>query len=249
MVSFYFGHHKCGSQFFRSLISGIVGPDKHFPYNTIRPISPVELVYIDELDIDNLEVRICKAQETPGSVVSIINTTPRVIDIIEKLCPDYRAFNVVRDPRELLISCYFDHRDSHPISYKDFWHWPELELTKQRLEELNEEDGILFEMKHVFDKIIQVQFNELQPKLDPQKVLTVKLEDYIESPVLTLQSIVDFVHLDAANIDFENVISSGRRHKTDSKRGGWKDVATDNIKNIFYARYKTILTNFQYSNS
>ena len=202
---------------------------------------------IDELDLDNLEERISLAKDKDNCVVSIINTTPKIIDTIEDLCPDYRAFHIVRDPRELLISCYFDHRDSHPTSCS-IWHWPELELTKQRLNELSEVDGVLFEMQHIFDKIMQVQYNALLPKLDPQKVMTMKIEDFIKTPLESLQAIMRFLNVDTTNSDLEKIINNGRRHKTKSKPGGWEDVATPIVEELFYSRYKQILTNFGYPN-
>ena len=54
---------------------------------------------------------------------------------------DVNAIHIVRDPRDVIVSGYFSHRNSHPTEG-----WPTLMAHRQALQAASEDEGILLEM-------------------------------------------------------------------------------------------------------
>jgi len=170
IYKFYFGHHKCGSVSMRKLLELGFLESLVYSYKSKRR---VELINIDEHELASLDQRIKDYKD--GQVIAICNFTKKIHKHILGLGIDYKAFQVVRNPRDLLISCYHDHQlGRHSASGKN-WFWPSLAKTQGQLAKLNLEDGISYEMENIFNTICQNQFFE-EAKRD-KNILTVKLED------------------------------------------------------------------------
>ena len=56
--------------------------------------------------------------------------------------PLYRGFHVVRDPRDVIVSAYFSHKNSHPTD-----EWPELMAHRERLQTVSKPEGLYLEME------------------------------------------------------------------------------------------------------
>ncbi len=56
--------------------------------------------------------------------------------------PSFMGLHVVRDPRDILVSSYFSHRNSHPTTL-----WPELAIHRKELQALSEAEGLLLELE------------------------------------------------------------------------------------------------------
>jgi hypothetical protein len=56
--------------------------------------------------------------------------------------PPHRAFHIVRDPRDIVVSAYFSHLKSHATGQ-----WPELIAHRERLSALSMEEGLLEEIR------------------------------------------------------------------------------------------------------
>lgn len=73
--------------------------------------------------------------------VEFLAYTNAEIEKVKRL-PEHRGIHVVRDPRDVLVSGYFSHRNSHPTEY-----WPELEEHREALQSLSKEEGLLKEIE------------------------------------------------------------------------------------------------------
>lgn len=62
-------------------------------------------------------------------------------DVVDGLA-DVRGFHVIRDPRDLVVSAYYSHRNSHRVGPE----WPELAAHRERLTRLGQADGLLAEL-------------------------------------------------------------------------------------------------------
>jgi len=97
--------------------------------------------------------------------------------------PDYRGVHLVRDPRDVLVSSYFSHRDSHPVAQ-----WPELRVHREELRLLDKEQGLLLEMD-----CRAPQFAELDSwQYRNPRVLEWKMEDLIQDPRGHFMELMDF---------------------------------------------------------
>ena len=76
-------------------------------------------------------------EEVDADLVAYTNAT---MDHVADL-PFTRAFHVVRDPRDILVSAYFSHLKTHPTD-----NWPELGAHRAHLSTLSKEEGLFAEM-------------------------------------------------------------------------------------------------------
>src|SRR6185437_4365968 len=119
----YFGHHKCGSAWIGQIANEVCVQAGL----TVR-------AHADEKDF-------------AGDVEALRATAPfdfwiyANADVVFTRPVDLRGFHVVRDPRDLIVSAYFSHLDSHPDA-----HWPRLRHYRPYLRSLSRHDGLLAEM-------------------------------------------------------------------------------------------------------
>jgi hypothetical protein len=100
--------------------------------------------------------------------------------------PERRTVNVIRDPRDIVLSGYFSHRNSHIIQARGII-WHELIDHRKKLMELDIDDGILEEIEfsgYFLDHM--VTWNYSQPE-----VLELKMEDLISDKVALWTQIFD----------------------------------------------------------
>jgi hypothetical protein len=127
----FFCHHKTASTWGRIIISE-VGAALDLKVRTI--MSPQHWAgYPSAGDM----VR----AERPGLIV-VTDPRPELMATL----PAVRGFHVIRDPRDILVSSYFSHRNSHPVSFGGV-EWPELVPHREALLRLDHDAGILKEME------------------------------------------------------------------------------------------------------
>lgn len=85
----------------------------------------------------------------------------------------HRACHVVRDPRDMLVSAYFSHRESHSTE-----HWPELEGHRRRLRSASKAEGLMMEIEFMAPVF---QAMEAWDYGDP-RVREVRFEDLVTNP-------------------------------------------------------------------
>lgn len=109
--------------------------------------------------------------------VSYTNAEHRHLADLDRHGLDFRAIHVIRDPRDVVVSAYFSHRNTHPLAG-----WPELGELRPRLVELPREEGLLAEIDFLHELRTDghpcrpVQSMVEWPSGDP-RVLELRFED------------------------------------------------------------------------
>lgn len=167
----FFGHHKCATGF----IDGILREVCYHMGITFR-IAAGPFDYADE-----------------GSLAGFVDT--HGVDLLAYTNADlreaallnlHRGFHVVRDPRDVLVSGYFSHRNSHSTK-----NWPELEGHRDALLDCSKEDGLFLEMEFsrpFFEDMARWDYE--QPN-----VLEMKMEELTADPVRHFVDIFRFLDM------------------------------------------------------
>jgi hypothetical protein len=93
-------------------------------------------------------------------------------DCLSRL-PPFKGMHLVRDPRDILVSSYFSHRNSHPTDK-----WPELSTHRANLLKLPLEQGLLQEMEcraRQFSDMFNWHYQR-------PEILELRMEDLTEEP-------------------------------------------------------------------
>ena len=97
--------------------------------------------------------------------------------------PSFRGFHVVRDPRDVVVSGYFSHRNSHPTE-----DWPELVPHREKLQAVSKEEGLSLEMDFSREWLDHMRdWDYTRPD-----VLELKMEAVTVDPVASFEAIYDF---------------------------------------------------------
>ena len=113
------------------------------------------------------------AEQAP-EVLALVNARREDLAVL----PPFRGVHIVRDPRDVLVSAYFSHRNSHPTQ-----DWPELVPHRQALRAANEADGLLLEL----DWRAQ-QFAEMAAwDYHDERILEWRMEELVRDPLPYLQ--------------------------------------------------------------
>jgi hypothetical protein len=168
-----FGHHKCASMWVHSICEqvclelglklGSVFGEREFGGDLER--------YVRERKIDFLLYGNADFQQ--------VQRLP-----VEKI----RAFHYVRDPRDIVVSAYFSHRNSHSTEA-----WPELVEYREKLRCCSKEEGLFLELD-----FRSQQFEEMrswEDNSDNGSIRLYKIEDVISSPYRTFLEIFGSLEL------------------------------------------------------
>lgn len=164
----YFGHHKCASMWICSMIAPVASllGRKYENYYHTR-LFDYDLK--EALKEDN---------------VGFFSYTNADYDYVKEVKDDIVGFHVVRDPRDICVSAYFSHLNSHPTE-----HWPELVDHREKLKELSKDEGLLLEMefrREEFDELFKWDYS-----LD--NVLEIRMEDLTSRPYEGMLEIFKFL--------------------------------------------------------
>ena len=172
-IILYCGHHKCATRWLVDIIGEACGR--------------LKLHFFEAHNGAMVEQDISRFADKQS--INFLAYTNARFDLVRKV-EHKLGFHVVRDPRDLLVSAYFSHLNSHPVSG-----WPALEKHKQRLRDLSTEEGLLLELefsKNVFDALAAWQY-------DDEAMLEVQMEALTSNPYETLVDI--FHHLGLIETD------------------------------------------------
>lgn len=184
----YYGHHKCASTWIMGILSCIsreagmrhlVVVDELAPH-AVGPLRDRATLTTQENVFGRSAVRL-HVDRAGAELVSCL-TADR--EQAQALRP-YRGFHVIRDPRDIIVSAYFSHRNSHPVD-----NLPRLAAHRARLREVPMAEGLLLEMEHSKTELLQIGDWDYT---DPT-VLELKMEDLTRDPYGVFISI--FRHLE-----------------------------------------------------
>ncbi len=148
----FYGHHKCATMSLNTL-SGAVCRRIGKNFNS---------VYNEDQFNRNL------AQYCQENNVDFLAYGNADFNFVRDL-PYHKAFHIIRDPRDIVVSAYYSHRYSHPTSA-----WPELEEHRKKLQKLSTHEGISEEIRfrqrsfeHMYnwdyqqENILEIRFEDL----------------------------------------------------------------------------------------
>lgn len=152
----FYGHHKCASTWIHSVLEQVVADTGH------------RICYLyDERQFE---------RDLPGWVeregIEFLSYVNADIQHTRGL-PPHRGFHIVRDPRDLLVSAYFSHRNSHPTHA-----WPELVPYREKLQGLSKEEGLFAELEFSapwFDHMLRWDYQQ-------EHVLEIRQETFTPDP-------------------------------------------------------------------
>jgi hypothetical protein len=152
----FFGHHKCASTWIHNVVDAVAA-DAGWR---------IAYVYDEKLFDQDLAGYV---QRERLDFLSYVNADFAHVAQL----PRVRGFHVVRDPRDLVVSAYFSHKQSHPTHA-----WPELVPHRERLQKLSKRDGLLAEMD------FSARFLEQMSTWDygQENVLELKQEEFTSDP-------------------------------------------------------------------
>lgn len=194
MKVFYFGIHKAASTWLIDLLydlSAYMGK-KHQHYHSAKIFN------------HNLDTEIYNQQ------LDWISYTNAEYHSVQQMNTPFKGFHVIRDPRDIVVSSYFSHLETH----SDYM-WPELNEYRAELKNCSLDDGILATMKHL-DKLMidgePVKIFEClsQWNYDDPRIFEIKFEEITKHPFIEIPRIFDFLGL---------------------LQGSWKSTPNQSIKN------------------
>jgi hypothetical protein len=244
----YFGHHKCATVWIHKIISEVC---KSLSLKSVYIHSAGSLKgglaeFVAEQGIDFLTYANAKI----GNVAPLRG---------------YRGFHAVRDPRDLVVSSYFSHLNSHPTS-----DWPALGEFRKRLAGASKEEGLMMDMDFI-DRDVLRPLEAWDYGLP--HVLEIKVEDLTSRPLEMFTAVFSFLGIigSEGNPSTENplsvealngillansfeVLSGGRKagqedhqhHFRKGVAGDWRNHFTPAVKDAFKKRYGGLLLKLGY---
>jgi hypothetical protein len=178
----YFGYHKCATTLMLKIINEVCDfaglCHAHFH-------SPKMWGYRDGFTLDKA------SRERQLDFVSYTDADLKYLGDLS--C--FRAIHLIRDPRDIAISSYFSHRNSHPTEG-----WPELAQFRAVLKRLSRDEGILENIKftsqlptdgwniNLFDTMKEWDY-------ETDNIMEARFEDLVRDPYQTIMEMFEFLGL------------------------------------------------------
>lgn len=168
----YFGHHKAGTKWLLKIIGHACS------------LLDLKLLHSHEPDFGGDEI-------TGYDFIACSNANMKTLDLL----PSYRGFHVIRDPRDVCVSAYFSHLNSHSMGG-----WPELSAHREKLKQCSVSEGLILDMDFTAELIVQGNaisyFSELSNwNYDNNNILELKFEDLIRDEYRSIYEIFRFLGL------------------------------------------------------
>jgi hypothetical protein len=147
----YFGHHKCASTWIAGILQRVtdeVGLRYFAVHDALSPsaIGPLSEPAPGATHFEPAELR-DRADAVRADLVVCHNADRVQAEILH---PN-RAFHVIRDPRDIIVSAYFSHRNSHPTDGR-----PQLQAHRAALRHASPAEGLLLEMAFSEPELLQI---------------------------------------------------------------------------------------------
>lgn len=174
--------------------------------------------------------------------------------------PESRGVHLFRDPRDMVVSGYFSHRNSHPVNV-DGVQWTELIRHRINLRKLDKDAGMMAEIEfsgYFLDHMLAWDY-------DAPDVLAVRMEDLVGDPpaqwrrVLEHWQLLDKLpdgHLDTLlrTHSFEHMAGGTRKkgeedqtsHYRKGIAGDWRNHLTEDHLKLFRKRYGDLVERLGY---
>jgi hypothetical protein len=180
----YFGHHKCASMYIYNIIKSL---GYILDYKVKEEYLADKLPFNYHL-IDLWKERIDKItvpdRESGIDFWCYLNASRNIADRMTGI--NYKGFHVIRDPRDILVSGYFSHKYSHPIS-EDYNPWKI--KHRERLLSVEMEAGLFAELDFCsvyFERLATWDYHN-------KDILETRFETLVHDPYQEFYKILDFL--------------------------------------------------------
>jgi Sulfotransferase domain len=174
----YFGHHKCASTWVWQLMHRVCREIGLRHYLVLYERSSNGHGPLTAYSNDGRErakgsfERALLPERAAAAGADFVSCIKADREQLEALAPT-RAFHVIRDPRDIIVSGYFSHRNSHPTNGI-----PGLAEHRERLREVSKEEGLVLEM----DFSLQSLLDMAEWDYNRPEILELRLEELAASP-------------------------------------------------------------------
>jgi len=175
MLRAFFGHHKAATTWARNILRE----------STIALNLDMQVVHSPTVWDGHASLGDWVRAARPDLIVL---TNARIEDV--ETLPELRGVHVIRDPRDILVSGYFSHMNSHP-EVVDGVPWDDLPPHRRHLREVSEDEGLLAELAFIAPYIDSMSTWRQQPN-----ILELRMEDLTRDPLTAWRPI--FAHLQLA---------------------------------------------------
>jgi len=244
----YFGHHKCASHWIARVCQAL------------SKKNGVSFTYIDFFTSIEPSLGQWVAGQGNG-FLAYANAHPGHVATLQS----FKGFHVIRDPRDIIVSGYFSHRNSHHTV-----NLPELEAHQNKLTECSKEEGIFLEMEYSRElrrNGVDIGLLSSLENWDYQQdnILEIKYEDLIADPAGMYTQIFSFLGLMKSPADHSELLSildhysfknlsGGRTRGTENKQnhfrkgvsGDWKNHFSQDHIDFFKQEYGDLLIRLDY---
>ena len=247
----FFGHHKCTVTSTSGIVGGIC---------KMLNIVHSRTFHTPSLFNYNLEAY-CKGHNI--DFLSYINADYKYVESLNF----HKAFHIIRDPRDIVISAYFSHKNTH--SPND---WPELIEQRRKLNNVSIDEGLLLTIEFLEKLSVNGVEVPLFRCLDTwdytrDNILELKYEDYIKDEEKTWHEILNFLEIydKLTKENFNGIVASasfkrlsqGRENGTENIHshyrkgisGDWQNYFKDEHIKIFETKYFNLLKKIGYQTS
>ena len=162
-------HHRCGSTWLSGLLEEVCEHTSH------------RFAQIFDVDMVGGDLSAFVQRESIDVLVYMNADDEQVLGL-----KGLRAVHVVRDPRDVLLSSYFSHLNSHPTDY-----WKGLEEHRAQLKAMNVSEGLFAELQ-----CRRQQFRQMQDwDYGRSSVLELRFETLVEEPLAELSRALEHLEL------------------------------------------------------
>jgi len=188
MTYVYFGHHKCASTWIREIIEQVLRESGHRSKMVFDPRSPHDRSELtDYYETFPREELVDYVERHGLDFLSCISAdAEQAASLFETKKEPIRGIHVIRDPRDIIVSGYFSHRNSHPVDGL-----PHLAAHRESLRSVSKEEGLFLEI----DFSAQLLHDIGTWAYDQEWVLELKMEDLTARPYEGFLEIFEFLGL------------------------------------------------------
>lgn len=175
----YFGHHKCASTWIVEIMRQVASEAGLRHFVVLDDLTPQASGLLQNgartMAFERSALRTV-AESRRANFVSCLAADRAQADILRP----FRGVHVIRDPRDIVVSAYFSHRNSHPTD-----NVPHMAQHRAALREVSQEDGLLLEMEYSSHELLELA----EWDYANDHILELKMEDLTASPYETFISI------------------------------------------------------------
>jgi hypothetical protein len=144
----YFGHHKCASTWIMNILGRVAVEIGLQPYVVVDELTPYALGPLTDFQSTFERASLRERVDLRGAeLVSCMTADREQANALRAS----RAFHVIRDPRDIIVSAYFSHRNSHPTEGLSH-----LAAHREELLGLSLDEGLLSEMAFSRAELLQI---------------------------------------------------------------------------------------------